>query len=591
MSLLPSKNMNNQSGLINLISPAALKISSNYFQLGGKYGRTIFVMTYPRYLSTGWFSPVIALDREMNISLFIHPTETGTVLKNLTKKVAEIQSQIYLEQERGKVRDPKLETALHDIENLRDALQTGEEKLFKFGLYITFFADSLKELDETENEIRSLLENKMVYAKPAIFQQEQGLVSSLPLGEDRLFIHKPLNTKTLSSVFPFVSMDLTDNKGVLYGINLHNNSLVLFDRFSLENANMVVFGKSGAGKSYAIKVEILRSLPLGTDVIIIDPEKEYKHLAESVDGSFIDISLTSPHHLNPFDLPIPGPDESPADVLRTNIVNLVGLFKIILGGLTPEEDAIMDRAINETYALKDITLLSNFSNIIPPVMMDLYNVLRGMKGAEGLATRLEKYVFGSYAGFFNSPTNVKLRKNLVVFSIRDMQEELRPAAMYIVLNYIWNLVRSQRKKRILIVDEAWWLMRHKEGASFLFSIAKRARKYWLGLTTITQDIPDFLSSEYGKAILTNSSLQLLMRMSPAAMDIVSKTFNLTDQERYMLLESNIGQGIFFAGLKHILMQIVASYAEDQIITSDPAQLEAIEKAKQELAEEITNQNV
>ncbi len=573
------------SPMIDLIAPAGLKIDSNYFQIGPKYARTIFVFTFPQSLTTGWLSPVITLDQEMNIALFIHPTETGTVLKDLTKKTAQIQSQMSLQAEKGKVRSPILETALQNIEDLRDRLQQGAERLFKFGLYITFFADSTKELDEIENKIRALLENQMVYAKPAVFQQEQGFVSTLPLEMDKLLIHNSFNTGPLSSAFPFISADLTDNKGVLYGINKHNNSLILFDRFSMENANMCVFAKSGSGKSYAIKLEILRSLMQDTEVIIIDPEKEYKYLSETVDGTFIDISLTSPNHLNPFDLPIPGPEDKPANLLRSNIINLVGLIRIMLGGLTPEEDAIIDKALTETYAARDITPESDFSKITPPLMTDLYAVLKGMTGAESLVSRLEKFVSGSYAGCFNQPTNVELNKKLVVFSIRDMEEELRPLAMYVILRYIWNIIRSERKKRMMVVDEAWWMMQHEDAASFLFGIAKRCRKYYLGLTTITQDVTDFMKSKYGKPIVTNSSLQLLLKQSPASIEVIKEVFNLTDQEKYMLLESAVGEGIFFAGAKHVAIRVIASYTEDQVITSDPAQLLEMEQAKKELAEE------
>ncbi len=584
-----SFNFNGQSlDLTDLIAPAALKIDSNYIQLGEKYGRTIFVFSYPQALTTGWLSPIITLDQETNISLFIHPVDTSDILKKMTKRVAEIQSQVSLQMEKGKVRDPKLEAALRNVEELRDRLLQGQEKLFKFGLYITFFSRSVKELDDIETRIRALLENQIIYAKPAIFQQEEGFTSTLPLGSDKLYINNSLNTGPLSSAFPFVSSDLTDNKGVLYGINRHNNSLILFDRFSLENANMVVFAKSGSGKSYSVKLEVLRSLMQDTEVIIVDPEKEYKYLTETVDGSFIDISLASPNHLNPFDLPLPGPDENPADLLKGNIINLVGLLRIMLGGLTPEEDSIIDRALHETYAARDITPKSDFSKINPPLMQDLCTILRGMEGAEGLINRLEKYISGSYAGFFNQPTNVKLDKKLVTFSIRDMEEELRPMATYVILRYIWNIIRSKRKKRLMVVDEAWWMMQHEDAASFLFGIAKRCRKYYLGLTTITQDVTDFMKSRYGKPIITNSSLQLLLKQSPAAIDLVQKTFNLTNQEKYMILESAVGEGIFFAGGKHAAIRVVASYTEDQVITSDPAQLQEIERAKRELDEEEGN---
>lgn len=573
------------TSVADLIAPAGLKVESNYVQIGSKHARTIFIFTYPQTLIGGWLSPIITLDQEMNISLSIYPADTAIILKGLKKKTAQIQSQIYLQVEAGKVRDPQLEAALQNVEYLRDQLQRGSEKLFKFGLYITFFTNSLAELNNVENKIRALLETKSIYAKPAIFQQEEGLISTLPLGKDELAIHNNLNTQPLSSTFPFVSSDLSDNKGILYGINKHNNSLILFDRFSLENANMVVFAKSGSGKSYAIKLEILRSLMQGTDVIVIDPEKEYKHLSDTVGGSFMNISLSSSTHLNPFDLPIPGEDENPADILQSNIINLIGLLKMMLGGLTAEEEAILDKAVIETYASRDITPESDFSNITPPLMQDLYTILRGMTGGDSLATRLEKYVSGSYSKFFNQPTNIQLDNQLVVFSIRDMEDELRPLAMYIVLNYIWNIVRSKRKKRMMVVDEAWWMMQHENSASFLFSIAKRCRKYYLGLTTITQDVTDFMKSKYGKPIVTNSSLQLMLKQSPAAADALQETFHLTDQERLDLLQCNIGEGIFFAGLKHVSIQIIASYTEDQVITSDPAQLLEIEKAKEELAKE------
>ncbi len=571
--------------VIDLIAPAGIKINSNYLQIGERYARTIFVFSFPQTLATSWLSPLITLDQEMNIALFIYPKETNVVLKQLTKKSAQVQSQMSLQQEKGHVRSPKLEAAIQNIEDLRDKLQQGAERLFGFGLYITIFSESPKELDDIENKVRAILENQMVYAKPAVFQQEQGFISTLPLKSDKLLVQNNFNTSPLSSTFPFVSSDLSDGKGILYGINRHNNSLILFDRFSLENANMVVFAKSGSGKSYAVKLEVLRSLMQETEVLIIDPEKEYKYLAETIDGTYIDISLTSSNYLNPFDLPAPGPDEKPINVLRNNIVNLVGLVRMMLGGLTPEEDSIVDKALTETYAAKDITPQSDFSNINPPLMRDLQTILKGMVGAESLVTRLEKFVTGSYSGFFNEPTNVELNNQLVVFSIRDMEEELRPLAMYVILRYIWNIIRSKRKKRMLVVDEAWVMMQHEDAGSFLFGIAKRCRKYYLGLTTITQDVSDFMKSKYGKPIVTNSSIQLLLKQSPASIDIIQKTFNMTDREKYLLLESAVGEGIFFAGNKHVAIQVVASYTEDQIITSDPAQLLEIEKAKEELAKE------
>ncbi|MDD5589552.1 MAG: DUF87 domain-containing protein [Candidatus Portnoybacteria bacterium] len=574
-----------ESKIAEILAPSAMKINANFIQLGGKLCRVLFVFTYPRNLSTNWFSPVLTMDKELNISMFIKPAETHLILKQLRKKVAQVQSQISAQQEKGKIRDPILQTALQDMETMRDTLQQGTERFFNFGLYIAAFGNSPQELDQIENELRAAMESKLVYVKPATFQQEAGFTSILPLAKDALSISTPMNTAPVSSTFPFVSSDLSQNKGILYGINRHNNSLILFDRFSLENANMVIFAKSGAGKSYAVKLEILRSLMMGSDVIVIDPENEYQYLAETVGGSYIKISLTSPHHINPFDLPIPRKDERPGDILRSNIINLVGLIRIMLGGLTPQEDAVLDKALTETYASRDITPESDFANITPPLLSDLKTILGNMEGGQSMAQRLEKYTSGSYAGFFNRPTNVAVKNRLVAFSIRDMEEDLRPMAMYVVLHYIWNLIRSEMKKRILVVDEAWVMMRYEDAGSFMFGIAKRCRKYFLGLTTITQDVADFMASTYGKPIVTNSSIQLLMKQSPATIEIIQNTFNLTDQEKYLLLECNVGEGIFFAGLKHVAIKVIASYTEDQIITSDPAQLLEIEKAKEELTAE------
>jgi len=486
------------------------------------------------------------------------------------------------------VRDPVLDTAYQDLEALRDNLQQAQERLFNFGLYMTIYGNTEEELNEAETEVKSILEARLVYAKPALFQQREGLDSVLPVGTDILQVNNYLNSSPASSLFPFSSFDLTSNKGILYGINSHNNSLILFDRFSLENYNSVTFAKAGAGKSYSTKLEILRSMMFDTDVVVIDPEREYEYLAEAAGGRYFNISLTSHHHINPFDLPAPREDEAPSDVLRSHIINLVGLFRIMLGGLTPEEDAIIDRAITETYASRDITPEADFSKATPPILSDFELVLANMEGGQSLAQRMGKFTKGTWAGFINQPTNVDINQRLVVFSVRDMEDELRPVAMYLIINYIWSAIRSELKKRLLVVDEAWWIMKHEDGASFLFGITKRARKYYLGVSTITQDVGDFLNSPYGKPLITNSSIQLLLRQSPASIDILQQTFNLTEEEKFLILESDVGEGLFFAGLKHVAIKILASYTEDQIITSDPAQLLAIKKAKEEYGRDIAN---
>lgn len=568
--------------LQDIIAPSALKITPKGLSLGEKIARTFFIISYPRFLSESWFSPIINLDKVFDISIHVQPIETEKMLRQFQKKVAEVQSQINERERKGLVRDPILDTAYRDLESLRDNLQQAQEKIFDVAVYITIYGDSENDLDKIESEMKTILESKMVYVKPALFQQEQGYKSVLPIGTDELGIHSKLNSLPLSSLFPFISFDLTSDKGILYGINRHNSSLVLFDRFSLENYNSIIFAKSGSGKSYATKLEILRTLMFDVEVIVIDPEREYEYMAEATGGKYFNISLNSNNHINPFDLPTAREDESPADVLRSNIINLVGLFRIMLGGLTPEEDAIIDRAIGETYALKDITADSDFSNIEPPLLSDFELVLAGMDGAESLVQKLSKYTKGTWSGFINKPTNVDINSKFIVFSIRDMEDELKPVAMYIVTHYIWNAIRRNLKKRLLVIDEAWWMMKSEDTASFLFSMAKRGRKYYLGLATITQDVDDFLKSPYGLPIITNSSIQILLKQSSSTIDNLQRIFNLTEEEKYLLLESDVGEGMFFVGLKHVAIKIIASYTEDQIITSDPSQLLAIKKAKEEM---------
>lgn len=567
----------------DILAPAAIKITPKEIYIGEKMLRTLFVISYPRFLTSDWFTPIINLDKVYDISIMIHPVETELALRTFQKKVAEVQSQINERERKGFVRDPMLDIAYQDLEDLRDKLMQAQEKLFDVGIYVTLYGGDKGELDKAESELKSILDAKLVYVKPAIFQQEQGYRSVLPLMTDELSVHYKLNSAPLSSIFPFVSFDLTSDKGILWGINRHNASLILFDRFSMPNYNSVTFAVSGSGKSYTTKLEILRTLMFDADVIVIDPEQEYQFLAEATGGRYFNISLTSEHHINPFDLPIPRDDESASDVLRSNIIFLVGLFRIMLGGLSPEEDGIIDRAVAETYALKDITPDSNFANIEPPLLSDFELVLSGMDGTESILQRLEKYTKGTWSGFLNKPTNVDITKRFTVFSVRNMEDELKPVAVYIVTHHIWTAIRKELRKRLLIVDEAWWMMKSEDTASFLFGLAKRGRKYYLGIATITQDVNDFLRSPYGLPILTNSSIQILLKQSPTTIDLVQQTFHLTDEEKYLLLESGVGEGLFFAGLKHVAIKVYASYTEDQIVSSDPAQMLAIAKAKQELA--------
>ena len=575
----------------DIISPASFKVNPNYINLGGKFIRTIFVVTYPRYINVGWFSPIINLNFAFDISMFFYPVKSAIILKQLRDKVGNLEAQIVANAEKGAARDPVLETALRDVEALRDDLTQGIEKFYQFALYISIYSDSLEELDRKSEQIEDVLGSRLVFSRRVYFQAEQGFNSTLPIGNDELYITFNLNSSPIAASFPFISSELTSDRGILFGINRHNNSLILFDRFSLENANSVVFATSGAGKSYAIKLEILRSLMLGTDVIIIDPEYEYKHLTDAVGGTYVNISLSSENKINPFDLPRAiGGEAKPKDIIRGAVITLKGLVRLMLGKLNNDEDSIVDRALLEAYAKKDITADADLSNIEAPIMTDFQEVLDGMEGGAELANRLKKYTEGTFAGLLNRPTNVEMDNQLVCFSVRDLEDELRPMGVYTIINYIWNVVRSETKRRILVIDEAWWMMQYEDSAKFIFALVKRCRKYYLGVTTITQDVNDFLTSPYGQAIVTNSALQILLKQSPAAIDLVKKTFMLTEGEKYLLLEGGLGEGIFFAGSKHVAMKVVASYTEDQLITSDPKQLLEIEESKREFKEKQDSVN-
>ncbi|RKV95775.1 MAG: DUF87 domain-containing protein, partial [Candidatus Saccharimonas sp.] len=497
--------------------------------------------------------------------------------------VTQLEASMNINSEKGRVRDPGLEAALQDAEELRDQLQIGSEKFFRYGLYITIYADSMDELNFVQHKIETIFGQQLVFSKVASSQQEQGLNSTVPQLTDELQIRRNMNTGAISTSFPFTSADLTDGKGVLYGINMHNNGLVIFDRFSLENANMVVFAKSGAGKSFTVKLEALRSMMIGSDIVIIDPENEYQKLCDAVGGSYIRLSLNSDTRINPFDLPRVIDTDEADDALRANLVTLHGLLRQMLGGaqaaaggqvmagLTPAEEADIDQALIDTYARVGITSDPLTHNSTPPTISDLYDTLLHMGGTgPSLAQRLRKFTSGTFAGIFSQQSNIDINNNMVVFNIRDLEDELRPTAMYIVLNHIWNITRTDQKKRMLIVDEAWQLMKYDDSASFLFSLAKRARKYQLGLTTITQDVEDFVGSKMGRAIVSNSSMQLLLKQSTSAVDVLSQVFKLTEEEQKRLSNFPVGQGLFFAGQNHVHIQIQASDTEYNLINTNPA---------------------
>ena len=568
--------------LRDLISPSSIEIQSDHFRLGTKYGRTIYVYGYPRTLSTGWLSPLINIDEVLDISIYIYPVDTTVVMKNLRKKVTQLEADISLNAEKGRIRNPETDAAIQDAEELRDQLQLGYEKFFRFGLYVTLWADSLDELNYVQHKIETMFGQLMIFSKVATSQQEQGMNTTMPMATDQLQIRRNMNTSAISTSFPFTSADLTQERGILYGVNMHNQGLVIFDRFTLENANLVVFAKSGAGKSFAVKLEAIRSMMMGTEIVIIDPENEYQKLSDAVGGSYVRLSLNSDVRINPFDLPKVIDSEDASDALRANLVTLHGLFRLMLGGtqigpngqpissLSANEEADLDQALIDTYARAGITSDSLTHQSTPPTIINLYDTLAHMGGSgPQLAQRLRKYATGTFAGIFSQQSNIDINNQMVVFNIRDLEDELRPVAMYIVLNHIWNIVRAKQKRRILIVDEAWQLMKYDDSANFLFSLAKRARKYYLGLTTITQDVEDFMSNKMGRAIVMNSSMQLLLKQSAAAVDVLSDVFKLTEEERKRLSSFPIGHGLFFAGQNHVHIQIVASDTETSLISTNP----------------------
>jgi type IV secretory pathway VirB4 component len=584
------------TGLRDFISPSSLEFESSYLRIGTRMARTLYVYGYPRQLFTGWLSPIINLDEALDISMFIYPVESRVVLENLRKKVSQLEADIQINQEKGRVRDPQTEAAIQDAEQLRNRLQVGEDRFFRFGLYITMYADSVEEMSYIQRKIEGVFGQQLVYTKVATVQMEQAFNSTVPQVTDQLQIMRNFSTGALSTTFPFTSADLSQEEGILYGINMHNNGLAIFDRFTQENANMVVFAKSGAGKSFTVKLEALRSLMMGRQVIIIDPENEYERLSDAVGGSYIYLSLNSDTYVNPFDLPTVTDSEEADNALRANLITLHGMLRLMMGstkqeddgsissGITAEEEADLDMALINTYAALGITNDPHTHTAQPPTINDLYDTLVNMAGTgPAMAQRLRKYTEGTFSGIFSNQSNVSLDNDFVVFNIRDLEDELRPVAMFIVLNYIWNRVKSDQTERYLVVDEAWQLMKYEDSANFLFSVAKRARKYSLGLTTISQDVEDFLTSRLGRAVVSNSSMQLLLKQAPSAADLIAETFKLTSEEKKRLTQFPVGQGLFFAGSNHIHLRVDASPTEAQLVTTDPQELAAMEKINQGVA--------
>lgn len=579
------------SALRDFIAPSSMKFENNLFHIGTRFARTFYVYGYPRQIFTGWLSSMVNLDEVIDLSIYVYPVESQVVLENLKKKVTQLEAGLQIDAEKGRVRDPGKQAAILDAEEMRDKLQVGEERFFRFGLYFTIYASSMDELEFVTHKVESILGQQLVYSKVATSQQEQAFNSTVPQFTDQLQIRRNMNTGAISTSFPFTSADLSQDNGILYGINMHNSGLVLFDRFSLENGNSVVFAKSGAGKSFAVKLEALRSLMFGTEIFIIDPENEYQRMCEAVGGSYVRLSLSSATRINPFDLPRVVDTDDAEDALRSNIITLHGLLRLMMGGaqaqmvaggmasmpaLSPVEESDLDAALIETYAKAGITNDPLTHNSIPPTIVDLYDTLLHMGGTgPQLAQRLRKYTTGTFAGIFSQQSNTDINNPMVVFNIRDLEDELRPVAMYIVLNFIWNKTKADQQRRILIIDEAWQLMKYEDSANFMFSLAKRARKYNLGITTISQDVEDFMASRMGRAIVSNASMQLLLKQSSSAVDVLADVFKLTSEERKRLSQFPVGQGLFFAGQNHVHIQITASPTETTLITTNPEQVQEI----------------
>ncbi len=550
--------------LKDLIAPAFIEVDFNHLKIDDKFYRTLYVVGYPRYVNANWLYSLITFDHPLYVSMYIYPTEAKTVLEELKRKIAEMEATIENDIKAGRVVDPTVQVAMDDALSLQAELAKGAERFFQFGLYITIPADSEEELNRVAKEVDSTLSSLMIIARQATLEMEEGFKSTLPMFYDKLSVWRNMDTTSLSMTFPFSTASLTKNEGILYGINQHDGSLIIFDRFTLENANSVILGKSGGGKSFFVKLEALRSLMMDIDVIIIDPENEYQKLSQSMGGEFVEFAANSQYKINPFDLP---KDNVEPDELSNKILDLHSLMRVIMGELTPSQDALLDRALVLTYREKGITQDAQTFKLEAPLLEDLYKIFLGMETPESreMADRLDKFVKGSAAGIFNQQSNFDIRKPFTVFGIRDLEENLRPVAMYIVLDYIWNTVRKTKKRRILVVDEAWYLIKHKDSGAYLHSFAKRARKYLLGLTTITQDVEDFLSTDEGRAIITNSSLQIILKQSSAAVEKISNTFYLTGGEKHYLLSAGIGQGLFFAGQSHVGFQVIASEEEKGLV--------------------------
>jgi len=544
---------------LDLISYSGLKEEASYLQINDKYVRTMFVSGYPYVASTGWLSMLINFNHNIDISYHIEQVDPMVALPKLIRKITELESTKRTMLKEGRVIGSEITDPLESAMELKDKIQRGMEKLFQMSIYMTITENNLSDLDKTTKLLETIMQTRLFYIKPATFQQIEGLQSILPRSENKLAQKRNLDSSSAALTFPFVSSELVQESGILYGINKSNNSLVIIDRFSLNNANSIIFAQSGSGKSYTAKVEILRHLMQGTKVIIIDPEREYKQLAASVGGSYIKLSTTSIEKINPFEY-IKSKDKKD---LSEHIQDLTQLISLMVGSLTSEERGSVDKALLLTYkASKDKT---------SPLLSDFYKTLKTMKHKD-LCSRLDRFVKGSLSSVFDSQTNIKLDNRLIVFDIKDLNESIRSIMMMVVANFVNNEVKQNPQKRMLVIDEGWMLLQEPESARFISGLVRRARKYYLGVTIITQQANDFLNQDYGKAIASQSSLRVLMRQDTTTIKKVAEEFHLSAYEQHYLLTCDRGEALIIADQNHVAVKVVASEEEHPLLTTDPREI-------------------
>ncbi len=556
--------------LVDLISYAGLKEFSSYLELDGKYLRTLFISGFPYIATTGWLNNLINFSHSVDISYHIELVDPLLAIPKLTRKITELESRRRVMLQQGKIVGSEVLDPLDSAINLKDRILRGQEKLFQFSIYITISEDSLLELDKTTRLLEATLATKLFYIKTASFQQLDGLQTMLPRGENLLSQKRNLDSSSAALTFPFISSEFVQESGVLYGINRSNNSLVILDRFSLNNANSITFAQSGSGKSYFAKVEILRNLMQKTKVIVIDPEREYKQLSDSLAGTYTKLSLGSKEKINPFDFSLSSYGSTHS--LGEHIQDLTEVLSLMCEGFSIEEKAIIDKALIKTYKKFGWTLRSKKAQGKSyPLLKDLYEILK-LDGETKLVAKFEKFVKGSLATVFNSQTNIELKNRLIIFDIKDLPESLRQIMLVIVANFVYNQVKRAPQKRLLVIDEGWLLLEHEESARFVSGLTRRARKYFLGVSIITQQASDFLNNTYGKAIASQTSLRILMRQDTTTIKSVVEEFKLSEYEENFLLTCDKGEAIIIADQNHIAIKIIASEKEHPLITTDPSEV-------------------